>query len=284
MKKQIINKLPWSTRKRLHYLEFKIFWEGRANRGDLTEAFEISIPQASADIARYQEIAPGNIIYDAKGKYYIPSEEFVPYFIQPTADSYFSEISLFFDDCHAPSIDNYFGYLPKPSRIIDSSILKEVVQAVRNKQKINIDYRSFNNPQPGKPRWITPHAFGFDGLRWHVRAYCHNDNKFKDYVIGRIVSIFDKADTDVDIHTDEKWFNFFDVIIGPNPKLIDAQKNIVAMEYGMTDQKLTIRCRISLLYYLANMLGVKKKDDDLPGEQRQLVALNKDEIYAAIES
>lgn len=284
MKKQIINKLPWSTRKRLHYLEFKIFWEGRANRGDLTEAFEISIPQASADIARYQEIAPQNIIYDAKGKYYISSEEFVPHFIQPTADSYFSEISLFLNDCHTPSVDGYFGYLPKPTRIIDSSILKEVVQAVRNKQKINIDYRSFKNPQPGGSRWITPHAFGFDGFRWHVRAYCHTDNKFKDYVIGRIVSIFDEADTDVDINTDEKWFNFVDVIIGPNPKLSEEQKNIVAMDYGMTDQILSIKCRISFLYYLMKRLGINKEDDGIPGEEQQIVVQNKDEIFTAIES
>ena len=41
------------------------------------------------------------------------------------------------------------------------------------------------------PIWrrITPHAFGYDGFRWHVRAYCHLDNKFKDFLLPRILEV-----------------------------------------------------------------------------------------------
>jgi hypothetical protein len=55
------------------------------------------------------------------------------------------------------------------------------------------------------------------------------------------------------------------------------------MEYGMTDQKIAIKCRISLLYYLMKRLGIKKKDDDIPGEEQQIAVLNKSEIFATMD-
>lgn len=38
-------------------------------------------------------------------------------------------------------------------------------------------YQSMNRDRPD-PAWrrISPHAFGFDGLRWHVRAWCHEQS------------------------------------------------------------------------------------------------------------
>jgi predicted DNA-binding transcriptional regulator YafY len=34
---------------------------------------------------------------------------------------------------------------------------------------------------------LTPHAFGYDGFRWHTRAFCHTDRKFKDFLLPRIL-------------------------------------------------------------------------------------------------
>jgi hypothetical protein len=275
--------LPWSTRKRLHYLEFKLFWEGRANRGDLTAEFGISIPQASVDITRYQELAPQNICYNPRAKYYITTEVFNPIIIKPTAEAYFTEVtSASSIESKASSIDNYVGFVPSPSRIVDVSVLRIIVQSIKNNRKIAVDYRSLKNPQAGNTRWITPHAFGSDGFRWHVRAYCHTENKFKDYVLGRIASVFDSADTEVDSKSDRQWINSIDVIIGPNPSLNNDQMNLIAMDYGMTDQRLTIRCRIALLWYLLKKLGIDVKESERAGEEQQIVAINRNEIYAAM--
>lgn len=32
---------------------------------------------------------------------------------------------------------------------------------------------------------LTPHALGHDGLRWHVRARCHRDGEYKDFILSR---------------------------------------------------------------------------------------------------
>jgi len=275
--------ISWGTRKRLHYLEFKLYWEGRVNRGDLMAAFGISVPQASADIARYQKLAPQNISYNSSAKYYIPNETFSPILITQSADAYFSEvISSPSIENNSSTTDDNVSIVPNPTRFVDVSILKTIVQAIKNKRKVAVDYRSMKNPKAGNSRWITPHAFGSDGFRWHVRAYCHTENKFKDYVLGRIASVLDSADTDVDVKTDHKWFNFIDVIIGPNPTLGNDQKNLIAMDYGMTDQRLAIRCRVALLYYLMKKLGIDILSGERPGVEQQIYAMNSDEVYAAM--
>jgi hypothetical protein len=275
--------IPWSTRKRLQHLEFKLFWEGRVNRGDLTAEFGISIPQASVDFTKYQEMAPNNISYNSSAKYYVPTDKFKPIFIEISAIAYFSTILC------SPTIENntacgsdFIGSVPNPSRVIDVDILRALVQAIKYKQIVSVDYRSFNNPQPGNSRLISPHAFGTDGSRWHVRAYCHTQNKFKDFVLGRIAEASITTETDVDISNDRKWFNYFDVVIGPDPKLNEAQKTLVAMDYGMTNSELKFKCRIALLYYLVKKLRLDRNDSERAGEEQQIVAINLDEIQAAI--
>lgn len=277
--------LSWGVRKRLHFLEFKLFWEGQVNRGDLTAAFGTSIPQASADIARYQELAKQNITYNQSAKYYIPTKEFTPILIRPTAESYFSEVTYqpYFSEKYS-SLDGYIGLVPNPTRIINIQTLKSVIHAIKNNRKIIIDYRSFKNPQSGDEREISPHSFGFDGFRWHTRAYCHKDNKFKDFVLGRIVSISDSVESDVDISSDQQWNNIINVIIGPNQKQNEDQKKFIAIDYGMTDQVLIIKCRIALLWYLLKKLGVGVNDNERPGHEQQIVLINKEEIFHAMNS
>jgi len=274
--------IPWSTRKRLQYLEFKLYWEGRVNRGDLTAEFGISIPQASVDFTKYQEMAPNNVSYNSSAKYYEPTGSFSPIFIELSADAYFSTILCSPTESIAICGSDYVAAVPNPSRIIDLDVLRTLVQSIKNTLVVSVDYRSFNNPLPGNTRLISPHAFGTDGSRWHVRAYCHESNSFKDFVLGRIASAVMASGSDVDINSDRKWFNYTEVVIGPNPKLNDAQKNIVAMDYGMTDFELKFKCRIALLYYLMKKLGIDRNGSDRAGEEQQIVAVNFDEIQAAI--
>ena len=248
--------IPWGTQKRLQYLEYKLYWEGKVNRGDLTAEFGISIPQASVDFTKYQKMAPQNIAYNASAKYYEPTESFSPVFIELSADAYFSTMLSSPTKSIATCESDYIAAAPNPSRVINLEVLRTLVQSIKNKQVVLVDYRSFNNPQPGNTRLISPHAFGTDGSRWHVRAYCHKSNSFKDFVIGRIASAVMGSDSNIDVNSDHKWFNFTEIVIGPNPTLSEDQKNIVAMDYGMTDLELKFKCRIALLYYLMKKLGI----------------------------
>ncbi len=84
--------LRWGIERRLEFADFRLFWEGRINRGDLTDYFGISTPQASADIARYQELAPDNITYNTRAKCYVAAAEFRPVFEVGDSDRYLAPL------------------------------------------------------------------------------------------------------------------------------------------------------------------------------------------------
>ena len=44
----------WGQERRLEFIDFRLLWEGRLNRADLTTFFRISVPQASLDLAKYR--------------------------------------------------------------------------------------------------------------------------------------------------------------------------------------------------------------------------------------
>ena len=45
-----IGKMRWNIEQQLEFIEFRLFWDGQFNRSDLTEKFDISVPQASMDL------------------------------------------------------------------------------------------------------------------------------------------------------------------------------------------------------------------------------------------
>ena len=73
-----------------------------------------------------------------------------------------------------------------------------------NGPKLRIGYQSIARDEP-QERFISPHAFGYDGVRWHVRAFCHLRDGFRDFVLGRILSPGAPAASEVDSSQDHEW-------------------------------------------------------------------------------
>ena len=128
--------MRWGVRQRLEFIETRLFWEGRINRGDLTEFFGISVPQASADIRLYQEKAKGNIEYDKNKKFYSASANFKPVFIEPNADLLFSQLRL--SECGLKSDTlNFLGKIPEcyivptPDRYVEIDVVRDLLKAIK---------------------------------------------------------------------------------------------------------------------------------------------------------
>ena len=67
-----------------------------------------------------------------------------------------------------------------PRRSTNADHLRAILSAIQNKKALHIRYQSMSRPNPTW-RWITPHALGFDGFRWHARSLCHLDRTYKDF-------------------------------------------------------------------------------------------------------
>ncbi len=222
------NKRRWGAEQRLEFIEFRLFWEGGVNRSDITNYFGVSVPQASNDLSQYKELAGDNIRYDASEKRYLPTASFRPRFMKPSADRYLSQLKAVADGVVArdetlierfPSIDS----MPIPGRRIEPAILKALLAAIRSNHSVEIHYQSMNPSRPTAIwRRITPHAFAHDGLRWHTRAFCHVEKKFKDFIISRCRSIRSEAEPGARPSDDQHWNAFFEIILKPNRRLPQA--------------------------------------------------------------
>lgn len=273
----------WGAEQRLEFIEFRLFWDGSVNRSDITERFGVSTPQASADLAQYRERAPENMRYDSSGKRYLPSESFQPRLLRPNAERYLAQLRAVAEDVIAP-LDTWMGPIadvgvtPVPSRRVDPETLRFFLTAIRAERSVHIEYQSLNDHRPDPLwRWITPHALGTDGLRWHVRAFCHIERGFKDFIISRCLAVGDMGPPEAKSSDDNDWQNFFTVVLIPNPKLSAAQQRTIERDYGMADGKCELSVRLALLYYLDKRLRLDVAEkQDRPKETPIVVANKKD--------
>ncbi len=279
--------MKWGVGQRLSFIEARLCWEGHINRKDLMSRFGISIPQASSDLRKYQESAPDNLKYDKSGKFYYASKNFKPKFITPNTDDYFAQLHLIAygviqkDDSFLSAVPE-FDISPHPERSVEIDTLQKITKAIKDRSALEIEYQSMSQPDPSL-RWITPHAFGYDGFRWHVRAFCHNEKIFKDFILGRIIAVWREKFHEIDTADDILWQQYIMVKIAPHPKLSDSQKEIIERDYGMENGIAQINLRASFVFYLIKRLGlVEGHEKKLPNEQH-IVLINRDEIETKLE-
>ena len=283
--------MRWGVEKRLEFIEFRLYWEGGINRADIVRQFGVSVPQASKDLSVYECRAPGSLCYDTSAKRYGASHGFRPVLREPDVSTYLGHLraGAGLDDtrteswfCVAPDFDA----MPIPQRRVDVAVLRDVHRAMREGRSLELRYQSMNAGRP-TPEWrrVTPHALGSDGLRWHARAFCHLDRKFKDFILSRCLGSARFGEPGAGPEDDRLWNERFAVALAPNPALIESQREVVARDYQMRDGRVEVPVRKALLYYFQKRLrlDVAGKLDD-PHEIPVVVANRTDFDAALLEA
>lgn len=274
--KSLQRELPWGPLQRLHFIEFRLFWDGRINRGDLINAFGVSVPQASLDFREYMERAPGNMNYDKSQKFYFATNAFRAVFINLTAENYFDQLTAGdiggVGTVHRSNNKSSpaFDVMPSPERWVDTATLRTIIQAISTKSAIEMKYQSISTDLAGW-RWVEPHAFASDGMRWHVRAFCQHRLGFRDFVLGRILDIRGSRAAEVLDDSDAEWREHVRVVIAANPGLAEGQRKIIERDYAMEGGKAEIIVRRALLFYLKRRLGVEDGVDKSPNAQQVII-------------
>jgi predicted DNA-binding transcriptional regulator YafY len=272
------SELRWGVERRLEFIEFRLFWEGHVNRSDLMEQFGLSVNQASADLNRYIGFAPDNMVYDKSGRTYVRGTEYSAQFLKPDASRYLAQLRSLADGI-IDSDDTWIAELPSydaaptPARGVNPVTLRSVVGAIRRSEAIEVKYQSLSRPEP-RWRWIAPHAIGFDGFRWHTRAFCQMDEVFKDFLLSRIISTRSVEASEVTDAGDADWQEQVTLEIGPHPELSESQKKVIALDYGMRDGKAKIQVRRALLYYALKRLGLDNNAATRPPQEQQIVLVS----------
>ena len=269
--------LRWSVEQRLEFIEFRLFWQGQVNRSDLIETFQVSVNQASGDLTKYSDLAPGNMVYNVRVRSYERAPGFVPRFFKPDANRYLSSLQAVSAGLIAQaeswlSAPPVHDATPVPVRGVDAEILRAVVEAIGRGQALEVRYQSFSRPDP-MWRWIAPHALAFDGFRWHARAWCEIDECFKDFVLSRMLGTRAITGSSVDRGADVDWSEITALEIVPHPELTPPQRASIALDYGMRDGRLTIHVRKAMLYYALKRLGLDTDPSARRPQDQQIVLL-----------
>lgn len=277
----ITSKGRWGQERRLEFIETRLCWDGRLNRSALTDFFGISVPQASLDLSRYMADAPGNTAYDASAKAYVATQDFQARFADESSARYLAE--LYALTTHVLGRDiSFLGFIPPteivraPSRVVPTPYLRQTLTAIRDKRQLIILYQTMSHPEPVQ-RTISPHALGYDGFRWHIRAYCHLRERYRDFVFARILQSQVGEASSLDPADDVEWQTMLDVLIGPNPSLAEGPRRAIALDYGMKDDELRIPTRQAFAYYLLKRLGLLSPPPQNPAEQH-IILLNRNEL------
>lgn len=280
--------LKWGVERRLEFIEFRLYWEGGVNRSDIIDMFDVSVPQASKDLTLYQERAPHNALYDKSAKRYVASGHFEPHFLKLDPDGYLSRLRSVAEGLIDLS-ESWITQVPDtdialtPRRDIEAAVLRTVLSAVRDHHSVDIHYQSMSKDRPD-PIWrrITPHAFGYDGFRWHVRGYCHVTHKFKDFLLPRVLEIGSLGEPGAAAEHDALWQERFGVEIGPHPDLTPSQKAVVGKDYSMEKGSAILTVRYAMLFYVLKRLGLLGDAAKLPARSQHIVVVNQVETEAAL--
>lgn len=275
--------LRWGVAQRLEFIEFRLFWEGRVNRSDLMEQFGLSVNQASADLNRYIGFAPDNMVYDKSARTYVRGPDYAAQFLKPDASRYLAQLRsladgiLDSDDTWIAELPSYDA-APTPARGVNPVTLRSVVEAIRRSEAIEVKYQSLSRPEPSW-RWIAPHAIGFDGFRWHTRAFCLTDETFKDFLLSRMIEIRGSRKNEISGEDDRDWNTEVKLEIGPHPALSETQAKVIALDYGMRGGKAKIKVRRALLHYALRRLGLDTDPSAREPTDQQIVLLNREALH-----
>lgn len=272
-----------SPEQRLHLLTDLLTWEGRLSNQRLRSLFGISAVRASEWIRELRTRHSDWLIHDTRSRSYTATAALyraggVRAERQSRGESlarYLNLVGL----PHAPekSTSGLWAAFPDIS-VPDPSVFAKLNDAINSRRVVAATYRSMGNPEP-HIRTLSPHSLVKVGRRWHVRAYSRENEGFRDYALGRIVSLTLREDlADCGAEDDIGWMTMVKVRLIPHPELSLDQQDVIRFEYFGGTAARVDTCRGALVSYFIQ--DVRAALD--PGKQRppdyQLAVENIDDV------
>ena len=265
---------------RLWLIELLAYWEGKINTRPIQQRFKLSRQSCSELFRHYRSQNPDNLCYDRHLKAYVLGEHFKARYIDQSVDEYLNWLCYQTlpapADREPPNIS--MTRLAPPRRYVSPVIMRSLILAMREKQRIDIEYLSVASSDP-EGRIIAPHSLVKTATRWHVRAWCEKRQQFLDFVLSRFKgqpvmegpAQYHEAD-------DEIWNTWVDIEVAPDQRLSPAQKQIIEADFGMVSGKLVLPTRAPLVKYTLDDMQIKTKMIEARPEAQQLVCVNYNDI------
>jgi len=233
------DKLKWGSIQRMEEIERTLYWQGTLSRRELANKLRLSNPQTTSIIKDYNALNPGKITLNLSTKRYESHDDVDNRYYQPS----FQDLSQ-----HASAFNINATSLPALSRATSMPTLRDLCRAINQQQSVEIFYHSSRNPE-GLNRRITPHTFVSNAKRTHVRAWCHQREDYRDFIIGRIKNVSNFGMLGKGILDDSVWNTALILKIKANPKLSRHKREVIEMDFQMHNGVKETTVKQALLYY-----------------------------------
>ena len=277
--------VKWATRQRLQFIEVLAWYTGVVTRSAVARAFGNSDAAATKDLKLYNDLAPGNLIYNHNVFGFVPHNSFQPLFADLSPAVVLPILAANLAVTDAPyGTELIYGVatasLPLPARLPSMQTLAQITRAIHRRSKLRIQYRSLSDQDSLKERILEPHTLVDTGLRWHMRAYQETSYDFRDFVLSRIseAECLD-APAESNLQYDDDWVEYVNLRLAPHAGLDAPQRTSLLLDYGASDEVIEINVRRALLGYLLQRLNIDTTPDHAMNPNAcQLMLLNRDEI------
>jgi hypothetical protein len=255
---------------RYRFIEQVVGWEGEINSTHISDKFSLTRQASSTTLKQYREYAPRYLQYNASNKAYMPTQKFIDYFSESEYLCQFSNyLNIVLESENEINMLDICYEVSAPLRNITPVQVRPILKAIRNKLAIDIGYISLSSPNY-LDRIIQPHALIFDGLRWHVRAYCNKNQAFRDFTLSRFNGeAINEGKATYLSKDDHVWNTNVDVVIEADPRFNKEQKEIIEQDFQMKEGKKVITTRAAFVNYLLRRLRIDSYKNT--PEQQQIV-------------
>ncbi|NLQ18783.1 WYL domain-containing protein [Marinomonas sp. M1K-6] len=256
-------------------IELLAFWEGQINTKPLMKSFGLTRQSVSPLFKQYQEATGNDFVYDNKRKAYQITDQFKPHYIDQTVDEYFDWLNYgkipTFPNTAIESTQHRIEAL---ARFVSPQVMRPLLKAVKDKTAVDCEYLSVSSSDP-QGRLLYPHSFVKTAGRWHVRAYCDMRQHYLDFVLSRFQQVdYDGKTSEHTEQQDTLWSTQVMLVLAPDSRLTDKQKQVLENDYGMTDGQLNIITRAALVKYTLDDLQIKTKMLEANPQAQQLICVN----------
>ncbi|GHC49885.1 WYL domain-containing protein [Roseibacillus persicicus] len=264
----------WAARERLRWVEVTLWWRGWVGRSDLRALFGISAAQASSDLQRYAELNPSAMSYQTSRKRYESGPRMRCVLHEPQLGEGLGFLEEDWDggtpgvfgnaksEGH-PTVERV-ATLELPRRRAKPAIARRMVLAAIEGREVKVNYYSVASGTARK-RSLVPRGFGWDGHRWHTRAWCCENEEWRDFVLGRIESVEWPGEVREELPKDEAWCRIEVIQLVINPKLKKESREALRLDYGLTGEVLELRVRAAMKpYLLAGLFLDEESGRNLP--------------------
>lgn len=243
-----LDDLTQTQRERLFYIEVKAFFCGDLSRADIERRFGVKPAASARDLSTYRRLAPLNLFYDAGQRKYATTDRFTHLF-EHSAERVLTWFRAGFGDNMDQKLKRTVP-CESASDLVKPEIetLATLTRAIAGRRQVKVNYLSLTSGASTKT--LCPLALADTGMRWHLRAYDRERDRFVDFALTRIVKA--KAldlpiPVEEQIESDVQWSRIVHIELAPHPGI--AHPKAIEADFMMHNGMLALDMRAPLVGY-----------------------------------